>query len=106
MDFTPIIIGIVSLVAIIVLINIIKSILDLRVIVPTDEVHIVQSSKSTVSYGSRLDAGDVSSGMNSALDIFSAKGGTQIGTMLQGLANTPVGKEVLKTVGIETDDKH
>lgn len=44
------------------------------------------------------NAGDPVSGMNSVMDMFTSKGGTAIGTMLQGLANTPEGKKLVDKV--------
>ena len=51
------------------------------------------------------NAGDPSSGLNSVMDLFSSKGGTALGTMLQGLANTEQGKKVLEKVVGEDDKK-
>lgn len=46
------------------------------------------------------NSGDATSGMNSVLDILSSKGGTAIGSMLEGLSNTEKGQELLnKFVG-------
>lgn len=44
------------------------------------------------------NAGDASTGMKSAMDLFSAKGGTQLGAMLEGLAQTEAGKAVIERV--------
>lgn len=41
------------------------------------------------------NSGDASSGMNSVLDVLSSKGGTQIGAMLEGLAQTDAGEKIL-----------
>lgn len=43
------------------------------------------------------NSGDASSGMNSVLDVLSSKGGTAIGSMLDGLANTDGGQALLNT---------
>jgi flotillin len=45
-------------------------------------------------------SGDASSGINSVSDVLGAKGGVQIGAMLQGLANTEAGAAVLARVGV------
>ncbi len=50
------------------------------------------------------NAGDPSSGISSVMDMFSSKGGTAMGTMLQGLANTPEGKKVVDKL-LGDDDK-
>ena len=50
------------------------------------------------------NAGDPSSGITSVMDMFSSKGGTAMGTMLQGLANTPEGKKVVDKL-LGDDDK-
>lgn len=47
------------------------------------------------------NAGSVENGMKGIMDIFSSTGGTNIGAMLEGLAQTEQGKAVLKKVGIE-----
>lgn len=46
------------------------------------------------------NSGDATSGMNSVMDILSSKGGTAIGAMLDGLANTEKGQAVLNTLGV------
>jgi len=43
-------------------------------------------------------AGDANSGINSISEALTAKGGVQLGSMLQGLANTDIGKEILSKV--------
>lgn len=49
------------------------------------------------------NAGNPASGLKSVMDIFSAQGGTQVGAMLEGLANTDMGKAVLNTIGVKED---
>lgn len=51
------------------------------------------------------NAGNASDGLNSIKDIFSSKGGTQVGAMLEGLANTDKGQALLKTFGLESEEK-
>jgi flotillin len=46
------------------------------------------------------NAGSVENGMKGIMDIFSSTGGTNIGAMLEGLAQTEQGKAVLKKVGV------
>jgi flotillin len=41
---------------------------------------------------------DVSSGLNSLTDLISSKGGTQIGSMIEGFANTDKGQEIIAKV--------
>ena len=41
------------------------------------------------------NAGSVDSGVKSVMDLFSAKGGTAVGSALEALSNTPVGKTIL-----------
>jgi flotillin len=45
-------------------------------------------------------SGDAASGINSVADVLGAKGGVQIGAMLQGLANTETGAAVLERLGV------
>ncbi len=52
------------------------------------------------------NSGDAQSGLSNVMDIFSAKGGTALGTMLEGLANTDEGKKLLdKVTGIASESK-
>lgn len=44
------------------------------------------------------NSGNVSSGINSLTDLISSKGGTEIGAMLEGLANTEVGEQLINKV--------
>lgn len=48
-------------------------------------------------------AGDATSGIASVSDVLGAKGGVQVGAMLQGLANTDVGAAVLGRLGVTGD---
>lgn len=57
--------------------------------------------KVIANTGSTVDAG-----INSVKELFSAKGGTQIGTMLEGLANTDLGKELLNKAGLGNNESH
>lgn len=50
-----------------------------------------------------ITGGDAQSGLKSVGDVFSAKGGTQLGAMLEGLKNTEVGAAILKTVIPDTN---
>ncbi|MDR1696287.1 MAG: hypothetical protein LBR69_06650 [Endomicrobium sp.] len=53
------------------------------------------------------NAGDVNTGVKSAMDLFSSKGGTAVGGMLEALKNTSTGKAVLeKITGKETEHNH
>ena len=44
------------------------------------------------------NSGEVSGGINKIMDIFSSKGGTELGGMLEGLAQTEQGKNLLNKV--------
>lgn len=44
------------------------------------------------------NSGDVSSGVTSVMDLLTPKGGTQIGGMLEALAQTPAGEAVVKAL--------
>jgi flotillin len=50
------------------------------------------------------NAGSVDGGLKSVGELFSAKGGTQVGAMLEGLANTDAGKAVLRTIGVNAGE--
>ncbi len=51
------------------------------------------------------NSGSVENGMKGVMDIFSANGGTQVGAMLEGLAQTEQGQALLKKVGMKSNDK-
>jgi flotillin len=44
------------------------------------------------------NAGNVTSGVTSAMDLLSSKGGTQLGAMVEAFKQTPAGAEVLRTL--------
>ena len=49
------------------------------------------------------NSGNVENGMKSVMDIFSSNGGTNVGAMLEGLAQTEQGEALLKKVGLSKD---
>jgi len=56
------------------------------------------------------NSGNVENGMKSIMDIFSSNGGTQVGAMLEGLAQTEQGQTLLEKAGVkktkeDKDDK-
>lgn len=44
------------------------------------------------------------SGIHDATEVFSSKGGQQVGAALEGLANTPLGKKFLNKFGLDDDE--
>lgn len=50
-------------------------------------------------------SGSPSSGLTDVMDLFSAKGGTQVGAMLEGLAQTDTGKALLEKTGLSSKHK-
>jgi len=42
------------------------------------------------------NSGSTEGGINKMMDVFSAKGGSEVGSMLETLAQTPVGKKLLE----------
>lgn len=48
--------------------------------------------------------GNLSNGISKVTDLFSANGGTQLGSMLEGLAQTDLGKSLLQNFTGKTDD--
>lgn len=52
------------------------------------------------------NSGNVPTGMNSVLDLFTSTGGTQIGAVLEGLAQTDIGKSTLNALGVKTDENN
>lgn len=51
------------------------------------------------------NSGNVENGMKGVMDIFSSNGGTNVGAMLEGLAQTEQGEALLKKVGLSSDKK-
>lgn len=51
------------------------------------------------------NTGNATSGLNSVMDLFSSKGGTEIGAMLEGLAQTDKGQELIAKVTGTTNKK-
>ena len=51
------------------------------------------------------NSGNVENGMKGVMDIFSSNGGTHVGAMLEGLAQTEQGEALLKKVGLNSDKK-
>ena len=47
------------------------------------------------------NSGNVENGMKSIMDIFSSNGGTQVGAMLEGLAQTEQGQALLEKTGVK-----
>jgi flotillin len=50
------------------------------------------------------NAGNVENGMKSLMDIFSSNGGTHMGAMLEGFAQSEKGAEVLNKFGLKKPD--
>lgn len=50
------------------------------------------------------NSGSPAAGLNNVMDLFSAQGGTAVGSMLEGLANTETGQALLNTVGVKTNE--
>ena len=51
------------------------------------------------------NSGNVEHGMKSIMDIFSSSGGTNVGAMLEGLAQTEQGEACLEKVGVKKSSK-
>jgi len=49
------------------------------------------------------NAGDAVSGMNNVMDMFTSKGGTNLSSMVEAFAQTPMGKAVLDAIGVIKD---
>lgn len=66
-----------------------------------------EQAKALTSADVKVIANTGSSGVNldSVMDLFSSKGGTEIGAMLEGLANTDKGKDLLGKFGIGSASK-
>lgn len=73
-----------------------KYLISVEQIKATQAVGIAQASaleKAEVKVIS--NTGNPTQGLNSVMDLFSSKGGTELGAMLEGLANTDKGQELL-----------
>ncbi len=49
------------------------------------------------------NTGDPVQGVTNVMDLFSSKGGTELGAMLEGLAQTEQGQSLLKKLGVDQD---
>lgn len=47
------------------------------------------------------NTGEPTTGLTNVMDLFSSKGGTKVGAMLEGLAQTEKGEALLKTIGLK-----
>lgn len=62
----------------------------------------IEQAKALTSADLKIiaNAGNLEGGMKSMLDIFSSNGGTQLGAMLEGFAQTEQGKAMLQKLGL------
>lgn len=73
-----------------------KYLVTIRQVEATQAVGIEQAKALTEAEIKVIaNTGNASSGLNSVMDIFSSKGGTEVGAMLEGFANTPKGQELI-----------
>lgn len=80
-----------------------KYLVTLKQVEASQAVGIAQSrSLEKANIKIIANSGDPVSGLNGVMDIFSSKGGTQVGAMLEGLANTETGKALLEKAGVAT----
>ncbi len=66
----------------------------------------IESAKALTAAEVKIIAntGSPSTGLNSVMDLFSSAGGTQVGAMLEGLANTDKGQQLLSKAGLTTTE--
>ena len=69
------------------------------------KAHIVVGSKQAEALAKAdikviTNAGTPTEGMTSVMDILSSKGGTEIGSMIEALAQTPFGESLLASLGV------
>lgn len=65
--------------------------IKMELVVGTEKAKALTSSDLKVI----ANSGNVSEGFNSLMDLFSSKGGTQLGSLIEGFQNTDIGKELL-----------
>lgn len=65
----------------------------------------VASADALVSAETKIivNAGDVQSGLTNVMDLFSTKGGTNIGGMIEAASQVPGGKALLDKLGVDTE---
>ncbi len=51
------------------------------------------------------NAGDATSGMKNAMDLFTSKGGTNLASMIEAFSQTPMGSSLLSSLGVEDSVK-
>ena len=75
-------------------------------VVEKDEAVGKEQAKALQDAGIKVIAntGSPIEGVNSVMDLFSSKGGTHLGAMLEGMAQTDVGQAALKKFGINPEN--
>jgi flotillin len=75
-------------------------------VVEKDQVVGTEQAKALQAAGIKIIAntGDPVAGVSSVMDLFSAKGGTSAGAMLDAFANTEAGSAVLSKLGVNVSD--
>lgn len=81
-----------------------KYLIQIRV-VEKDEAVGKEQARALVDADIRViaNSGDVISGVNRSMDLFTSKGGTNLGGMLEGFAQTPLGAAIAARLGLSTD---
>lgn len=83
-----------------------KYLVDLRTIEANQAVGMEQAKSLQLAEIKVIaNAGAPAAGIKSVMDLFSSQGGTSVGAMLQGLAQSEEGKGLLAKVGINLDPK-
>ncbi len=62
-----------------------------------------EKAKALVSSDVKIivTSGTVDAGFDSVMDILSAKGGSQLGSMIEGFKNTPIGQDIITKFGLD-----
>lgn len=81
-----------------------KYLIQIRV-VEKDEAVGKEQARALVDADIRViaNSGDVISGVNKGMDLFTSKGGTNLGGMIEGFAQTPLGAAIAARLGLSTD---
>jgi len=84
-----------------------KYLVTIRQVEATEAIGVKQAEALTAADIKVIsNSSSAGNGIQDVSDMFSSKGGQQLGAMLQGLANTPLGKSALDMAGIKEESLH
>lgn len=78
-----------------------RYLIDIRTVEATEKVGVTQASAlAAADIRVIANAGKPAEGISSVMDMFTSKGGANLGSALEAFAQTPMGEQLLKTFGM------